>query len=341
MKIKGVNIDRLRMLQFIMGSIFVSIIFVLAVSHNQAQAAGWKPDKNVEIVVPAGPGGGNDRLARTIQMIFQKKKMLEVTSTVVNKPGGSGTVAWAYINQHPKDGHYICTTSPVQLTSHISGSTSINYTDVTPLAQLFSEYIAFTVRADSAIKTGKDLIERLKKDPQSVTTVATQGITGAPHIAMALTAKKAGVDPKKLKVVVFSTGSEGTMALLGGHVDVLPTTPNNVLPLMKEGKVRLIGISSPKRLGGDLAGVPTWREQGVDAVIGNWRGIVGPQGMSQEQIAYWDIVLAKLNDSDEWTKESEKGLWGKDYMDSKESKKFLDAEYNELKELLTALGMVK
>src|SRR3972149_3389454 len=122
-----------------------------------AAAAEWRPGKNVEFVVGTTPTGVFDRTARVLQKIIQEKKIVDVPVIVVNKPGGGQTISNAYLNAHPGDGHYLEFTSGNLLSNHITGKNPITYTDVTPIALLFSEATVFTIKADSPLKTGNHL----------------------------------------------------------------------------------------------------------------------------------------------------------------------------------------
>lgn len=330
------------MLQFLSGSIFLLLLLISVtplISHSASM--GWKPEKNVEIITGSTPGGALDRTARLIQKIWQEKRMVDATITVVSKPGGGNAVSWAYLNRHVGDGRYLSITSLSLLTNYITGSNPLKHTDVSPIAQLFSEYLAFAVNVDSPIKTGKDLIDRLKKDPKSLSIAIAPSIGGSNHIAAGLVMKAAGVDIKKLKTVVFNSGGEGTIALLGGHVDMFAVSAANFLEQFKAGKLRLVAICSPRRLGGALAAIPTWKEQGINVVFGTWRGVIGPTGMNEAQIAYWEEKFTELVQSVEWKKELENNLFVDTFMKSKESKKYLEGQYNELKDVLINLGVAK
>lgn len=304
-----------------------------------ALAQGWKPSKNVEFVVGAGSGGGNDRTARIIQKIVQERKLAASPLIVVNKPGAGGAIAQDYLNLHKGDGHYLMITNPALLTNPLTGVGSGKHTDITPIAQLFTEYVMLFVKADSSIKSGKDVIARLRQDPAALSIAVSPGPGTGTHIATGLVMKAAGIDSRALRVVSYKSAGEALSAVLGGHVDLMPTTPLNVLPQMQAGKVRVVGVTAPARLGGPFAQIPTWREQGIDAIFGNWRGIVGPGGLTPEQLAYWDEVFSKLNATEEWKTEIRNGLWDATYLNSRESRKFLDQQYEELKRILTDLGL--
>lgn len=305
---------------------------------THAAAQEWKPDRTVEIIVPSGPGGGTDRTARTVQNLLDKLRLVEKT-TVVNKPGASGSLGFLYVSQQ-SGGHHVGVTTVAVLTNHITGRSKINYTDLTPLAQLFSEYLLYAVRADSPIKSGRDLLERLKRDPQSV-SVGITVLGGTSHMAMGVMLRAAGADARNLKTVVFKGGGEVTSALLGGHVDMVPAPVANLLPHVRSGKLRAIAISSPRRMPRELAEVPTWREQGSNSEFDTWRGMIGPKGMTAAQIAFWDQAFTKMVQDPQWKKDLEANYWGDNYLPSAKAQAHLAREYNEFKVILTDIGMVK
>ena len=316
-------------------------LLALAAVAMPATAADWKPERNVEIVVGTSPGGGQDKTARLVQRLFTEKKLTDAPVNVVNKPGGGGNIGWIYLNQHPADSHFLEIGTTTLLTSHLLGRSTISFSDVTPVAMLLSESVAFSVREDSPIRSGKDLIERLKKDVASISVSIGSTPGGPNHIAMAAVAKAAGGDPRKLKTVVFQSGGDAVVALLGGHVDLISSAANNVIPHAAAGKVRIIAIAAPKRLSGALAPVPTWREQGVDAVFTNWRMIAAPKGAPQAQVAYWENALAKLVQTDEWKKDLEQNDFENLFMRSQETARYLKTQNELFRAALTEIGLVK
>ena len=305
-------------------------------------AQGWKPDKHVELIVPTGAGGSLDATGRTIQRIWDGEKLLGgVTSSVVNKPGGGHAVGYTYMMEHKADPHYLSVTSGTLLTGHIVGRLKMTYTDVTPIAVLYSEYIAFAVRADAPIKDGKDLVAARKKDPGALSIAISSAPGGTHHIAIASVLKAAGIEPKKAKVVAFVNSNEAVTAVLGKHVDLAVAGTTNVVGQMQAGNLRVIAISAPKRVTGPLASVPTWVEQGYNATFDNWRGIMAPKGITPEQVAFWVDTLRKATSSDEFRKIAEKQMWTDIFMGSKEATEFMQKDYERLKATLTSLGMVK
>ena len=317
-----------------------ALICTLATSAVFAAATPeWKPERPIEILVGVTPGGPADTSARMMQKILQDKRMVTVPVSVTNRAGANNALAWIYLNQHAGDAHYIAMTLPNIVTNRITGSHELSFADITPLAQLNSETIVFSVKADSAIKSGSELIARLKANPTSL-SIAFSNIGSANHIGAGLVMKTAGFDVKKMKFVAFKGASEAVTALLGGHVDVVASSASTVAPQLQSNALRLIAVAASKRMAAHPT-VPTWREQGVAANFSNWRGVIGPKGMTPAQIAFWDDLIGKIVRTDEWTKEVAQYGWENDYMNSAESRKFLERQHEELKVILGELGLAK
>jgi putative tricarboxylic transport membrane protein len=321
-----------------------SVGFVLAVgvlAPAPAVAANWKPEKNVEIIVNTAPGSGQDITARTIQRILNERRIVEAPIVVLNRPGGGGAIAYNYLNQHQRDAHFVAIVSKSLLTNHIMGRTPITYTHVTPLAVLFEEYIAVAVKADSPIASGKELLQRLRKDPGALSIGVATSLGNANHQGVASALKQVGVDVRKTRTVVFQSGANAITALLGGHVDVVPGSVGLMLGPLQAGTIRLAAIAAPQRVEGRLAHVPTWREQGADAVVSNWRGLAGPGGLTPDQIAYWDAALRAFTRTEEWKKELARNDWDEGYKSSAEARRYIEADYRELQAFLTELELAK
>jgi putative tricarboxylic transport membrane protein len=266
----------------------------LAACSFAASAQTWKPSRNVELVAGSAAGGGSDNLARLVQKILQEQKIVDVPVTVINKPASGGVVAWMGLNQNPMDGHHLAISTANLLTNHIIGRSTLHYNDVTSVAQLFSEAVGIAVRADSPIKTGRELAAQLKADAGAVSAAIGTSLGNSGHIALALVTQAAGGDAKKLKAVVFQSVSQGITALIGGHVDVISTAASNLAAHHIAGRIRIVGLTAPRRYSGALATVPTWREQGIAVEVDNLRGIIGPKAMTPVQVAYWENALARM-----------------------------------------------
>jgi len=314
---------------------------LLLMAGSACAQSAWKPERNVEIISGTAAGGAVDRANRTVQRIWQDKKILEVTATVVNKPGGGNTIAWNYLNQHAGDGHYVSIAPYTILTNKIIGMSQLSYADFTPIALLFDEYITVSVRADSPIKNAQDLVARLRKDPSSLSIAVASALGNHIHVGIAKPLKTAGVDIKKLKVVAFKSSGDSVTALLGGHIDVVSSTTPNVLGQLQAGKIRVIAITSASRLSGPLAGVATWKEQGVNIEFNASQGAIGPKGMTAPQLAFWENAFLRLSQSDEWKNELEAGNWQSNYRNSHDTARYYEREYAEMKAVLGELGLAR
>ncbi len=321
---------------------FLGTVALTASLAAAAQTPGaWKPARNVELVAASSAGGGSDNLARLVQKILQEQKIIDVPMTVINKPASGGVVAWSGLNQNPLDGHHLAISTANLLTNHITGRSTLHYTDVTAVAQLFSESVGIAVRADSPLRSGRELAALLKSDAGSVSAAIGTSLGNTGHITLAMVTQTAGGDAKKLKSVVFQSVSQGVTALLGGHVDVITTPASNLAAHHVAGRIRIIGLSTPQRYAGALAQVPTWREQGINVVVDNLRGIIGPKAMTAAQTAYWEAALARVARTDEWKAHLEKNQWADSFVGAEGSRKALADQHEEMRVGLAALGMIK
>ena len=314
------------------------LALAVALFAATAHAQDWKPTKNVDIVVSSGAGGAADRQARVTQRFLQAIPGIP-SITVSNRPGGAGLVAWTFLSQHPGDAHYISTLNVSLVTNQVLGVSKLRYQDLTPLNIVMREYVAVWSHAGSQIASTKDLIARLKKDPASLSFGFSPARGNQNHIVVGMIAKAAGIDPKTLKVVVYASGGQGTTAALGGHVDVWAGTLAGVLPHVQTNAVRVFGVSAPQRQAGASAVLPTFREQGIDAVYYAWRGFIAPGGLTPAQIAFWDQAFRKIVQDDEWKKVTVENVWGDDYKNPAETRKHLDSEYALLQKMLADLGV--
>ena len=314
-------------------------VFALAFPAQAQQS--WSPTRNVEIVVGSAPGGSNDKTARSVEKAIVEGKLIPTSLTVNNKPGGGSTIAFAYVRQKKADPHTLLVGTTALLSNHIVGTSTISYDDFTPIASLFNDYVVFAVNANSSIKTGKDLIAKLKENPQSVSIGFATTLGSHNHIAAGLLAKSVGVNARNLKAIAFKGSAEAITQVMGGHIDLVTTAAGNVASHVAEGRLRVIGVSSPKRFPGALASVPTWKEQGANLVYGGWRSIMGPRDLTPAHIAYWERVLRKVTETKEWKEDLEKNYWSDDFVGSAQFRKDLAKDYADMKSVLVDIGLAK
>jgi putative tricarboxylic transport membrane protein len=318
----------------------LSLAALFACAPLSAVAQAWKPERAVEIVLSTSPGSGPDNMARAMQRMFQAHRYLDVPLTVQNKAGGNGAVARNYLKQFAGNGHYLYSMSKSTLAGHAMGR--YDYTDLAPVAILYGEYIGIAVKADSPIKSGRDLIERLKKDPAAHSVGLGAGGLGDPNYqGLASALKGAGVDIRKIRNVSFNSGAQAIIALLGGHVDTVPVSVGLWEPHIKTGAVRVIAVSSPERLSEAFSGIPTWREQGVNTVVFNWRAMSSAKGITAAQVAYWENIFQRLTETPEWKAEMVLRGGVTQFTGAAAMKKRMDDEYPEVKALLVDLDLAK
>src|SRR5215831_14708742 len=242
---------------------------VLAAAGAQAQKSGngWTPDGNVEFVVGAGAGGENDRIARAIQHVLTKEHLVD-SMTVLNRPGAAQTIAINYLAGKKGDANVIGLASGSFINA-IARNGSTLHKSVTPLMKLFDAYQCYFTRVDSPIKDMADVRDRLRANPNSVTFAFPVGLGSPLHVSVVNVAKAAGAPPGKVVTVVYNSGSDVAAQVAGGHVDVGLTSIGSPMPMLHAGKVRVLGLAAPERIGGELAQYRTLREQGLDVVTAN------------------------------------------------------------------------
>ncbi len=317
-----------------------ALLSLIVVTHAWAQPV-WRPEKQVEIILPTAPGGGNDLVGRLMQKMLQEQKLVPTPILVVNKAGGNQALSAIYLSQHAADPHYLLLATSTLVTNQMQGLVQYHYADFPPLALAFVDYSAFMVPANSPFKTMRDLIDRLKTDPDSVAfSIISRG--GTSHAALAQAAKGAGVDPKRLKLVVYKTSAEATTAMMGGHIHAAVSSAAGSTPQVVAGNIRMLAIAAPQRRTGALASVPTLTELGIDAPgLSTWRGIFGAKGITPAQIAFWDEALARAFSADEWQKHMAENNVTAPPLRGKELVKYLEAQYVHTRSVLVDLGLTK
>lgn len=313
----------------------------LACGQVQAQQAAWRPERAIELVAPAGPGGLNDLVMRNLQNVMQTMKLVDVPLSVSNKSGAGGGLALTYLNQHQGNPHYLSLSTVNMLANHVIGQSTLNYTDFTPLGHLMDSYMAFAVHPDSPLASGKDLLARLRKDPGSLSISVGTSLGNTGHVAIALVARSAGADPRKLRTVVFKSAGEALAALFGGHIDLVVSSLPNLARHVPSKALRMIAIAAPERVAGVFSETPTLREHGINVVVSTWRGAMGPRGLQSAQVAYWEGLVGRIVDSEEWGKELARDFATRNRMSAAANRDFLAAEYKSYHAVLSELGMAK
>ena len=258
---------------------------------------------NVKMMIPANPGGGWDTTGRALGKALMDSGAAS-TVTYDNKGGAAGALGLAqFVNGSKGDGNAMMVMGAVMLGGLITGKPPVSLSQATPIARLSSEYNVFVLPANSPFKSMKEVVEQLKKDPGSVKWGGgSRGSTE--HIAAAMIAREVGVDPAKINYVAFRGGGEATAAILGGNVTVGGSGYSEFSEYITTGKMKAIAVTSDSRLPG--VNIPTLKEQGINVVIGNWRGVYGAPGISAEQRKALTEMILQAVKSKAWLEASEK-----------------------------------
>lgn len=304
--------------------------------------SGWTPERPVTIVAGTPPGGGLDRVARALCKTIADAGLLEVPAEVLNVPGDGARRAWTHhMARHPGDGHVIAISSPNLTSDYLVGIADFEHTRYSPIATLVTEYIAFAVRADSSIGGGRDLLDRFGKDAAGVTVALSTALGNPNHVAVAKLVRQSGGDVSAPAIRVFDTALDAVADVVEGKADVSAVTAASVIAELEAGRIRVIAISGPERLAGQFSGVPAWREIGADCVIGAWRGVTGPSGLSPAQTEFWRQVLRRAVAQKTWSDELARLSWSPMYEDGAALDAYLAGERAEFIRVLGDLGLLK
>jgi putative tricarboxylic transport membrane protein len=308
----------------------------------KSAASAWRPQRVVEIVAGTPPGGGLDRSARALVKAIESKQLLDVPVTVNNVAGDGGRKAWAYLDRKPGDPHVLCISSSNLATDHLLGACAFDHESAfTPLAILYTEYIAFLARSDSSIRRGADLVARLAADASSVTVALSTSLGNPNHIALAKVVRHAGGDVKAPKIRVFDSALDAVADVVAGNAEICAVTAASAGKELTAGTMRALAVSASRRLAGLYAETPTWVEQSVDCVVGAWRGASGARGITPDQIAFWDRTLAAAVATDAWREELARFYWTPTYLDGVALRGQLGRERTEMQTMLRELGLLK
>jgi len=292
---------------------------------------------NLKLMIPANPGGGWDTTGRALGRALQDAGVA-ATVSYDNKGGAAGAIGLAqFANGSKGDGNALMVMGAVMLGGIITGKPPVSLDKVTPVARLTSEYNVFVLPASSPFKTMKDVVEQMKKDPGSVKWGGgSRGSTE--HIAAAMIAREVGVDPSKINYVAFRGGGEATAAILGGNVTVGGSGYSEFAEYITTGKMKALAVTSDARLKG--IDVPTLKEQGINVVIGNWRGVYGAPGITPEQRKALTAMVVAATKSKAWAEALEKNNWTAALMTGPAFDKFVDDEFASLRAVMAKSGMI-
>ncbi len=300
---------------------------------NVAHAQGIS---TLKMMVPANPGGGWDQTGRQLAAAMQSGKFVQSVQ-FDNKGGAAGTIGLAqFVNSAKGDGNAMMVAGMVMVGGIVLNNSPVNLTMVTPLARLTSEYLVIVVPASSPFKNMGDLVKAFKADPGKVSWNGGSA-GGSDHILAGMIARAAGGDPAKVNYIASKGGGDQIAAIIGGHVSCGIAGLGEFAEHIKGGRMRALAVSGPAK----LEGIPTLKEQGIDVVLGNWRGVFGAPGITPAQSAALLAAVKGAVETPAWKESLVKMGWEGVYLGGDEFKKFLDEDIKRITAIIESLGLKK
>lgn len=300
---------------------------------------GGFPSKGLKIMAPAAPGGGWDTTSRKVQEVLQGQKIAAQPVEVFNRAGAGGTVGLAeLINQNKGDGHTVMTMGLVMTGAIETNKSPVNLSTTVPLARLTTEYEVIAVGKDSKYQTVQQLFDDFKKDPKAIKWGGGSA-GGTDHILIGLIAQALKVDPKSINYIAFSGGGELRPQLIGNQVSCGVSGYSEFKGDAQAGQVRLLAVSAGSRVAGLDA--PTLKEAGADVELSNWRGMVGPPGMKDNERQAWITMLSRMRESGPWQDTLKQQDWVDAFQTGDDFGKFLKDDQERVSKILREIGLVQ
>ncbi|MBT2511987.1 tripartite tricarboxylate transporter substrate binding protein [Arthrobacter sp. ISL-30] len=297
-------------------------------------AAG--PVSGLRIMVPNTPGGGYDTTARVAAKVMEETKTASGVE-VFNLAGAGGTVGLARTVNEKGNGDLTMLMGLGVVGASYTNKSESKLTDTTPLARLIQEPGAIMVSKDSPYKTIDDLVKAWKADPSKVSVGGGSSPGGPDHLLPMQLAEAVGIDPKSVNFVSYDGGGDLLPAILGNKLGFAASGAGEYLDQIKSGEVRVLATSGEERLEGVDAS--TLKESNIDLVFTNWRGIVAPPGISEEDRSKLVGALEKMHGTQEWKDALKTNGWSDAFITGSEFETFLKEQDKRVADVLTKLGL--
>jgi putative tricarboxylic transport membrane protein len=296
------------------------------------------PNRQLQIMAPAAPGGGWDSTARAFQSSARDAK-LDDGIEVFNVDGAGGTLGLSQlVSKSSGDPYELMMTGLVMIGAIETNQSQVDLAKTTPIATMTTEAEAIVVPKRSKYRTLKDLTADLKRDPASIRWAG--GSAGSTdQLLVGELARVLGADPAKTKYVAHSGGGEANAAILSGSVDAGSTGLSEVIDQVKSGKMRLLAVSSPVKLEVDGRRPPTIKEAGVDLEMTNWRAITAPPGISDSERARITQWVTRVLRTPKWRENLERNDWTPFVKTGPDLDRFIASEQDRVHQVVGALGI--
>jgi putative tricarboxylic transport membrane protein len=264
-----------------------------------------------------------------------------VAVSVRNVPGDGARKAWGYVDEHRGDPHVLSISHPNLATDRMLGLATFDLRSYTPIAILYTEYLAFVVRSDSALHTPDDLLKRARVDAASLSVALSTSLGNPNHVALARIVQHAGADPKAPLVRVFDSALDAVADVVSGKAELGVVTAASVSQALAAGQVRVIAVSAPQRLTGALAQAPTWSEHAVQCIVGAWRGVAGAAGIGESHVSFWAQALERAVATEVWRSELTRNGWTDFHVNGEKLRRYLEEEGRQMHAALQELGLIR
>jgi putative tricarboxylic transport membrane protein len=314
----------------------LSVALVATACGTTKDDASGKQLTNFRLMIPTAAGGGYDVTGRTAAKVMEETKIARRIE-VFNLVGAGGTVGLTRLVNEKGNGDLAMLMGLGVVGSVYTNKSKATLHDTTPLAKLIEEPDIIVVPKDSPYKTLGELIAAWKARPGKVTVGGASSPGGPDHLLPMQLAQAVGIDPKQVNYVSYDSGGDLLPAVLGSKLSFAASGVGEYLDQIKAGAVRVLAVTSAERL--DVLDAPTLKEQGVDLVFTNWRGIVAPPGIDAKSKAALIDALDRMHSSPEWKDALKRNGWTDAYVTGDEYGTFLTEQDQRVESVLDKLGL--
>lgn len=318
-----------------LGVVITLVLAGFAAVDASNSASGATPRSKLIVMAPAAPGGGWDLASRELQQALRAGSIVNNVQ-VVNVPGAGGTIGLAQFVEVGADPTRLMMTGTVMEGAITVNNSPVALEDTTPIARLAEDYEVLIVPADSPYRTLDDFLQAWRENPHGH-AIGGGGLGGTDHLLAGLTAREAGIDPAQLNYIAFAGGGEVLTALLSHTVEVGVSGYNDFRDQIEAGNLRALAISAEEPVPG--IDTPTLIDQGIDVALPNWRGLVAPPGISDEQREELIAIVTEMTRTPEWEDALDRNKWADSLLTGDAFAEFIQEDQARVDAVIEELGL--